>query len=81
MMARPFVAPPDVPPDRVQALRAAFLATHRDPQYLEEAAKLRLDVSPVGGADVLRTIERIAGAPPDVIDHLRKLLAESKGGG
>jgi hypothetical protein len=38
-------------------------------------------VSPVDGADVLRTIERIAGASPDVIDHLRRLLAESKGGG
>jgi tripartite-type tricarboxylate transporter receptor subunit TctC len=81
MMARPFMAPPDVPPDRVQALRAAFIATHEDPQYLEEAAKLRLDVSPVDGTDVLRTIERIAAAPPDVIDHLRRLLAESKGGG
>jgi tripartite-type tricarboxylate transporter receptor subunit TctC len=81
MMARPFMAPPDVPPDRVQALQAAFLATHGDPQYLEEAARLKLDVSPVGGADVLRTIERIAGASPDVIDHLRRLLAESKGGG
>jgi tripartite-type tricarboxylate transporter receptor subunit TctC len=80
-MARPFMAPPDVPPDRVQALQAAFIATHKDPQYLEEAAKLKLDVSPVTGADVVRTIERIAGASPDVVDHLKKLLAGSKGGG
>jgi tripartite-type tricarboxylate transporter receptor subunit TctC len=80
-MARPFAAPPEVPQDRAQALRAAFLATHRDPQYLEEAAKLKIDVSPVGGADVLATIERIAGASPRSVDHLRKLLAESKGGG
>jgi ABC-type phosphate/phosphonate transport system substrate-binding protein len=75
MMARPFVAPPDLPPDRAQALRAAFIATHKDPQYLEEAAKL------IDGADVLRTIERIAGAPPGVVDHLKRLLAASKGGG
>jgi len=80
-MARPFMAPPDVQPDRVQALQAAFIATHKDPQYLEEAAKLKLDVSPVTGADVVRTIERIAGASPDVVDHLKKLLAGSKGGG
>ena len=80
-MARPFSAPPEVPQDLAQALRAAFLATHRDPQYLEEAAKLKVDVSPVGGADVLATIERIAGASPRSVDHLRKLLAESKGGG
>jgi tripartite-type tricarboxylate transporter receptor subunit TctC len=80
-MARPFAAPPDVPPDRAQALQAAFLATHQDPQYLEEAAKLKVDVSPVGGNEVLATIERITGASPAVIDHLKRLLAEAKGGG
>jgi len=81
VMARPFAAPPGVPQDRAQALQAAFLATHRDPQYLEEAAKLRVDVSPVGGTDVLHTVERIAGASQRSVDHLRKLLAETKGGG
>jgi tripartite-type tricarboxylate transporter receptor subunit TctC len=80
-MARPFMAPPDLPPDRAQALQAAFLAMHEDPQYLDEAARLRLDVSPVGGGDILRTIDRITGATPDVVDHLRRLLAEPKGGG
>ena len=80
-MARPFAAPPDVPLDRAEALRAAFLATHDDPLYLEEAIKLRLDVSPVGGGEILRTIERITGASPDVVDHLKKLLAETKNGG
>jgi len=80
-MARPFMAPPDVPPDRAQALQRAFMATHSDPQYLEEAAKLKLDVSPVDGAAVSRTIERIAGASPAVVDHLKSLLARSKGGG
>jgi tripartite-type tricarboxylate transporter receptor subunit TctC len=74
-MARPFAAPPDVPAERAQALQAAFLAAHQDPQYLEEAAKLRIDVSPASAADVLRTIERIAGASPKVIDHLKKLMA------
>jgi tripartite-type tricarboxylate transporter receptor subunit TctC len=80
-MARPFAAPPEVPQDRAEALRAAFLATHRDPQYLEEAARLRVDVSPVSGADVLKMVERIAGASPRSVDRLRKLLSESKGGG
>jgi tripartite-type tricarboxylate transporter receptor subunit TctC len=79
MMARPFAAPPEVPQERAQALQAAFLATHRDPQYLEEAAKLKVDVSPVSGADVLQTVEHIAGASPRSVDRLRKLLAEGKG--
>jgi len=80
-LARPFAAPPDVPPDRAQALQAAFLAMHQDPQYLEEAARFRLDVSPIGGGDILRTIERITGASSDVVDHLKRLLTETKGGG
>ena len=80
-MARPFAAPPETPPDRAQALEAAFIATHKDPQFLEDAAKLRLDVSPVGSAEILRTIDRITTASPATLDHLRRLLAETKGGG
>jgi tripartite-type tricarboxylate transporter receptor subunit TctC len=80
-LSRPFAAPPDVPPARAKALRLAFLAVHRDPQYLTEAARLRLDVSPIGGDEVLHAIDRIAGAPPELLDYVRKLLAETKGGG
>jgi hypothetical protein len=80
-MARPFAAPPEVPQDRAWALQAAFLATHSDPQYLEEAAKLKVDVSPVSGADVLEMVEHIAGASPRSIDRLRRLLTGGKGGG
>ena len=81
LMAYPFLAPPDLPPDRAQALQAAFIATHKDPQFLDEAAKLRLDISPVGGAEVLRTIERIAATSPATLSHLRRLLADAQGGG
>ena len=80
-MARPFAAPPEVPQDRARAVQAAFLATHSDPQYLEEAAKLKVDVSPVSGVDVLATVERIASTSPRSIDRLRSVLTESKGGG
>jgi tripartite-type tricarboxylate transporter receptor subunit TctC len=80
-MAYPFLAPPELPPDRAQALEAAFMATHRDKQFLDEASKLRLDISPIGGAEILRTIERIAAASPATLDHLRRLLAGARGGG
>jgi hypothetical protein len=80
-MAYPFLAPPDLPPDRAQALQAAFIATHKDPQFLDEAAKLRLDISPVGGAEVLRTIERMAATSPATLNHMRRLLADAQGGG
>ena len=64
----------------MKALQAAFLAVHQDPQYLDEAGRLKVDVSPIGGDEVLRAIDGIAGAPPDLLDYMKKLLAESKNG-
>src|SRR5262245_33867943 len=79
-LSRPFAAPPDVPVGRAKALREAFLAVHRDAGYLEEATKLGIDVSPIGGEEVLAAIDRIASAPLELLDYLRKLLADTKGG-
>ena len=39
-----------------------------------------MDVSPIGGDEVLRAIEGIAGAPPDLLEYMKKLLAANKGG-
>jgi len=78
-LSRPFAAPPGVPADRAEALQRAFLATHRDRQYLEEAARLNVDVSPVSAAEVVRALESIEKAPPQLLDYLRRLFAESKG--
>ncbi|HKA78457.1 MAG TPA: hypothetical protein VKD43_00435, partial [Xanthobacteraceae bacterium] len=80
-LSRPFAAPPGVPPERATALQRAFLAVHGDAQYLEDAARLKVDVSPIGGDGVLQAIERIANAPSELLDYVRKLLAETRGGG
>ena len=79
-LSRPFVAPPDVPPERAKALQAAFLAVHGDPHYLEDAAKLKIDVSPIGSEEALRVIDRMITAPQGAIDALKRLLTERKGG-
>ncbi len=80
-LSRPFAAPPDVPLPRANALQRAFLEVHADPQYLADAARLRVDVSPIVGDQVLQAIDRIANAQPELLDYVRKLLAETKGGG
>ena len=79
-MARPFAAPPGVPADRAKALQAAFVAAHRDPQFLAEAEKLGVDISPVGadGHDA-RHREDGAGVARRVRLHER-LFAGHKGG-
>jgi tripartite-type tricarboxylate transporter receptor subunit TctC len=81
LLSRPFVAPPDLPADRAKALQAAFLAVHDDAQYREEAGKFKVDISPIGGEEALRAIDRIAGAPPELRDYMRRILGEHKGGG
>jgi tripartite-type tricarboxylate transporter receptor subunit TctC len=52
VLGRPIFAPPEIPEDRSNALRAAFDATMRDPQFLDEAAKLDLEISPVPAAAI-----------------------------
>ena len=78
-ISRPFAAPPGVPAERAKALRDAFLAVQQDQEYLAEAARLRLEISPIGAEEVGETIERIAAAPPSVLDYMRRLMASDKG--
>jgi tripartite-type tricarboxylate transporter receptor subunit TctC len=73
-MARPYAAPPDVPSDRAEALRHAFVEAHKDPGFLKEANKLGLDISPVGAQEVIQGINLMAGASPNVKGYVRQLL-------
>ena len=80
-LARPFAAPPGVPQERARALQAAFNATMKDPEFLADAARLRVDVSPLDGPEVLARVAQLAGAAPDVLEYFRKLHAGEKDGG
>jgi tripartite-type tricarboxylate transporter receptor subunit TctC len=75
LLSRPFAAPPGLPGPRAKALQDAFLAVHKDPQYLADADKLKVDVSPIGGEAAQRAIARMAAAPPDLLAELKRLLA------
>jgi len=74
IIGRPFLAPPDLPPDRATALRSAFAATLRDPAFLQDAKRTRLDVSLVTGADVDALLKDSAGAPKDVLARVKQAL-------
>jgi tripartite-type tricarboxylate transporter receptor subunit TctC len=78
-MARPFAAPPALPDDRTAALRAAFLAAHRDPAFLDEARRLGVDISPVGADGMQRAIEQLARSSPATFDYMKRLLAGESG--
>jgi tripartite-type tricarboxylate transporter receptor subunit TctC len=73
-LGRPLLMPPDVPPDRVAAMRQALMATFADPAFLADAKKIGLQVnSPRGGDYLVQVIERAYHAPPQVVERLRKL--------
>jgi tripartite-type tricarboxylate transporter receptor subunit TctC len=71
---RPFFVPPGVPANRVEALRRAFDATMKDPAFLAEAEKLKLDIDPISGAQVAELIAQVAATPPDVAARVREAL-------
>ncbi|HEU5272893.1 MAG TPA: tripartite tricarboxylate transporter substrate-binding protein [Xanthobacteraceae bacterium] len=74
-MARPFTAPPGIPADRKQALRAAFDATMTDPEFLAEAKQRRLEVNPVSGAEIDKLIEELYATPKDIVSEVRATIA------
>lgn len=76
LLSRPFAAPPGLPPARAKALQDAFLAVHKDPAYLADAEKAKVDVSPIGGEAAVRAIDELAATPADLRAELKRLLAE-----
>jgi tripartite-type tricarboxylate transporter receptor subunit TctC len=71
-MALPFVAPPEIPADRAQALRTAFMAMGKDQAFLDDANKLGLDISPIDGGAIEKLLERAAATPKQVIDRFNE---------
>jgi tripartite-type tricarboxylate transporter receptor subunit TctC len=69
-----YAAPPEVPRDRVEALRAALAATLRDPDFLADAAKAGLVTTPNDGPAVAQTTAMILALKPDVLNELRPVL-------
>ena len=65
--ARPFAAPPGLPPERLAALRTAFDATMKDPAFLADAKRLGVEVRPVSAARVTELVGELYKIPPDQI--------------
>jgi len=77
-MALPFAAPPGIPPDRAKALQTAFMETSRDQEFLAEADKIGIDMSPIDGAGILKLLTTTAATPKDVIARYTAITAERK---
>jgi tripartite-type tricarboxylate transporter receptor subunit TctC len=75
-IARSLVVTPDTPPERVEALRRAFDATMRDPDFIAEAEQAKLDVDPMPGAEAQKIADSIVNTPPAVVARAKALLGD-----
>ena len=55
VISRLYALPPATPVDRVRTLRAAFLKTVSDPEFVAEARQANFDIDPIAGEEVAET--------------------------
>jgi len=73
-IGRPFVAPPDLPPDRLKLLRAAFTATMKDAEFVAETKKNGLDLDPQDGERLAALIQKINATPKPIVDRIGAMM-------
>jgi tripartite-type tricarboxylate transporter receptor subunit TctC len=74
-MSRPFFAPPGIPAALATALTQAFMRTHADAHYLQEAKEMQLDVSPLTGEEMQKLMLGLAATPPAVIARYKAAVS------
>lgn len=74
--ARPLLAPPGAPADRVKILREAYDKVVKDPDLIAEAKKLRVEVNPSSGEELQSMAKEVMVQPPAVIEQIKKLFVQ-----
>jgi hypothetical protein len=77
-IGRPYAAPPDVPADRLTALRRAFDATMKDKAFLAEAEKTHLEIDALTGEQVTKLLQEAYSTPPDAIKRMAEIMSGEK---
>jgi len=74
LWGRPFALPPDVPNDRVAALRKAFAEMINDAAFIAEAKKLDLDLDPIDGLQIEEILRKAYASPANIIEAARAAI-------
>jgi tripartite-type tricarboxylate transporter receptor subunit TctC len=77
-MSLPLLAPPDIPPQRAAALRAAFMAMTQDKAFRDEAIKAQIDLSPIDGDAVMTLLRKAAATPKNVVARYNEIVPLGK---
>ena len=75
VMGRPFVAPPNVPRERADALRKAFMDTMTDKDFLADAEKAQMEITPVHGTEIDKLVKEIHATPAAIAQSAAALIA------
>jgi tripartite-type tricarboxylate transporter receptor subunit TctC len=75
-LGRPIVTSPGVPADRARILRDAFMKAMTDPALLADAAKNKLEITPVGGEELAKIAKDVIDQPVEVVERIKKILAQ-----
>jgi tripartite-type tricarboxylate transporter receptor subunit TctC len=75
-LGRPYFVSPNVPPDRVAALRAAFARTMTDAEFVSEMTKAGISLDPVTGDEMQKMLAQAYALPPALIERTRAALAK-----
>jgi tripartite-type tricarboxylate transporter receptor subunit TctC len=74
VFGRPFVLPPGVPAERVEALRKAFMAAMADPALLSDAKKANLDLEALSGGDLQSLVASLYALPPSIVERAKQSM-------
>jgi tripartite-type tricarboxylate transporter receptor subunit TctC len=74
VFSRPYFVAAEVPADCLQILRRAFMDTWRDPDLLEEAANMSLDVGPASGEEIQSLLQKIYASPPALLQSAKEAI-------
>jgi hypothetical protein len=76
LLARPFIAPPGIPDDRVAALREGFVGVMQDADFLAEMATAQVEVGAMSGAEMQQHVRAAYALPGEIVEKVRGALAE-----
>jgi tripartite-type tricarboxylate transporter receptor subunit TctC len=73
-IGRSILAPPGIPPERVNVLRRAFDAAIKDPEFLAEIERGQQEFQPASGEELQKLIADLASAPREVVERTEAIL-------
>ena len=73
-ITRPYAVAPGTPKERVQMLRKAFVETLKDPQFVADAKKSRLDTDPLTGEEIDKIVAQLFKMSPSLVNQLKEIL-------